>query len=170
VPALEYLIRPVVVPDYQPTPQPAPTPTDPDKQERLLTLDGGSLRIIQMTGSGSYSASKSEAHKEVRRFVTTIRVHNPQDRDQYVDVQVPLQIKMTSPGKFELPGTGDGAGVAVDDVGQVASNIAPPSGISTTVGGDSGPQQDFKYAPVPDSPDTEVLDPGRWQDNPNFKP
>ena len=171
MPALEYLIRPVVSPDYQPTPQPPPEPTDPDKQARLTDWDGGKIKVVKMTATVNWSMSNSQERQEIRRFATTIRVFNPDDHDQHVDVQLPQSVKMTSPPVPVTPSGGiSGSGFTLDDLGQLVGNIQPVTR-PDPLPRETGPEQDYKYAPMPaDNIDFEVIDPGQWQDNPDYRP
>jgi hypothetical protein len=86
------VVRPIVVEDWKPAPQP-PIVVDPDKAEKPFELSGGSLRIFENTYSISSSESRQYKQQETGRTGDVMRVYNPEDDEQYVDVEVPHAIR-----------------------------------------------------------------------------
>lgn len=79
---LEIVVRPSLPGGKRPQPRRLPQSND-----EPVSFDGGSGQLIELTHSRTWSYSK-ERIRETRRIFDTMRVHNPDDTDQFVDVEV----------------------------------------------------------------------------------
>jgi hypothetical protein len=106
---LETLVRPLAVPDVRPRPTAGllgPSTQDPIK------IDGGAGQEIALSHSRTWSWS-SQREREVRRVYDVMRVHNPDDDQQFVDVEVVRGMALKNANgtmtkrKFEKPPADD---------------------------------------------------------------
>lgn len=86
---LETVIRPVTSRDFRPTAKPLVAPSD----DNPITIDGGTAQLIALNHSANYSWSH-QSETEVERTYDVMRIHNPDDEDQFVDDEVITKIKL----------------------------------------------------------------------------
>lgn len=86
---LETIVRPINNKDFQPTARPLIEPSD----DNPITIDGGTAQLISLNHSANYSWSH-QSEKEVERTYDVMRIHNPDDEDQFVDDEVVKKIKL----------------------------------------------------------------------------
>src|SRR3954469_8914596 len=89
--SLEHVVRPVVVAGFRP--QARVLPVDPNATLTEFKLEGGSSKPVEESFNGNTSITYSIKHKERDRTFDQIRVKNPDDNDQHVDVEVATQVK-----------------------------------------------------------------------------
>lgn len=85
MPQLEFVVRPVQAPLIRPSPG-APKAAEPE--EKVTEINGGSVQELQLRASYSKSVTHSRSSKEKERVVDLVRVKNPEDENQYIDMQV----------------------------------------------------------------------------------
>lgn len=92
---LEIVVRPNLPAGKRPQPKRLPQSND-----EPVSFDGGSGQIIELTHSRNWSYSK-QRERETRRIYDVLRVRNPDDNQQYVDVEVVRGLQtVTADGKI----------------------------------------------------------------------
>lgn len=86
---LETVVRPIENRDFRPTPKQLLEPSDDNE----FILDGGDGSMLSLRHSINYSWSHT-AETEVRRKFDVDRIHNPDDDEQFVDVERITQLRV----------------------------------------------------------------------------
>lgn len=116
--------------------------TDEDETDSdLVVIRGGSARVINLKHTHSVSASRSVL-KETQRTVDTVRIKNPDNPEQHVDVQRPASVNMQ-----------------VDSRGNIKSITASTGDANVTI----------NYASQPESDNIEVLERGKVIRNEDYE-
>lgn len=118
-------------------------PTDPSEEadRGLVVIQGGGAKVIDLNHSHSANASRS-VMKETQRTVDNVRIKNPDNPDQHVDVQRPASVNMQ-----------------MDSKGNVTSIRASTGDANVTI----------TYAPQPAQDNVEVLEEGIVIKNPEYE-
>lgn len=82
---LELVVRPVVFPSIRPAPPQIPVVVEED--DRVSEIIGRGGRAITLSHSRRWSSSRNN-QRELSRTFDTVRVFNPQDEEQFVDIEV----------------------------------------------------------------------------------
>lgn len=85
---LETVVRPIVVTDFRPTPRRILPPSD----DNAISIDGGSSHIVTLSHTQSASWSHT-VETETHRTYDVMRIHNPDNDEQFVDDEVIKKIK-----------------------------------------------------------------------------
>lgn len=86
---LEIVVRPVVLPNIRPRPPQIPVVVDEDEEPSEIV--GNSGRAISLSHGRRWSFTRPH-QTETRRTFDLMRVKNPEDSDQYVDVEVTTRL------------------------------------------------------------------------------
>jgi hypothetical protein len=85
--SLEHIVRPVVVESLRPAPQNGLRTPNSDTEEAILEWGRSGDSIFTISASAHQEAQNPD-HTEVSRKVDVVRVKNPDDEEQFVDVEV----------------------------------------------------------------------------------
>lgn len=113
---LETVIRPIVNPDFRPRARPKLD----ESEDEPFTLNGGDGNMLSLSHSLSVSWSHS-VETETRRVYDVHRVHNPDDEDQFVDVEVVTKLE-TKDAKGNKRKVYLGRPPAQDNIERLSSN------------------------------------------------
>jgi hypothetical protein len=90
---LEIVVRPSQTPDVRPFPS-AGGPPVPQADEQFIEIGGGEVSVTRLSYSFSSSTSRSRKTREIDREVDVLRIKNPDDEEQFVDVEVARKVNM----------------------------------------------------------------------------
>lgn len=123
---------------------PPPDPTE-EEDRGLVVIQGSGAQVITLSHSHSSSATRS-VMRETTRTVDDVRIKNPDNPDQHVDVQRPVSVNFQRDG-----------GLSVN-----------AGGVSINIPGDSNVTQ--RYARQPEMGNVEVLERDVKVKNPDYRP
>lgn len=88
---LEVVVRPVVLPSIRP--QPPRVPVVIEEDDRVSEIIGRSGGAVTLTHSRRWSFQRA-SKRELSRTYDVVRVFNPEDEQQYVDIEVMKRLRM----------------------------------------------------------------------------
>src|SRR5262252_2001389 len=85
--SFENVVRPAVVPNIRPGRAQPSSPSAGSPTQGMATIHGASGRYLELPYSVSFSSSTPK-YKEKKRRVDTVRVYQPDNHDNYLDIDV----------------------------------------------------------------------------------
>lgn len=89
----ERIVRPGLAPSIRPAAAPPPVKAPASEDRDVAVITGGGEGLINLAHAFSKSFSKTAHQVEQYRLVDIVRVFNPADHSQYVDVEVTVFIQ-----------------------------------------------------------------------------
>lgn len=87
------IVRPGLAPNIRPAAAPQPVKAPATEDRDLAVITGGGEGLINLAHAFSKSFSRTVHHIEQYRLVDIVRVFNPEDHSQYVDVEVTVYVQ-----------------------------------------------------------------------------
>lgn len=91
---LEVVVRPVVLPNIRPLPPQIPTVVD--DEDDVSEITGRGSGAITLTHSFRWSFNRAN-RRELSRTFDEVRVFNPEDQTQFVDIEVVKRLRTRGP-------------------------------------------------------------------------
>lgn len=89
----ERIVRPAVAPNIRPAAAPLPVKAPATEDRDVTVITGSGDGLINLAHSFSKNFSQQKHQIEQYRLVDIVRVFNPQDHSQYVDIEVTVYIQ-----------------------------------------------------------------------------